>query len=355
MHSAPLLYYKRQKTTGLAEEELVSVSTRMILQESEKYGIVWKEIPETRVFEMTFHGQTKYFHAQIPAQTTWVGFHACLDKNVTKGFLRAAGIQTPKGFHLTRFDSQSYWKEVFESVKKPLVVKPTHSNQGRGVFMNITQYEEYEKAVQKAFEIVNDDRAGVIVEETFEGTEYRVLATPKKVIGIINRVPANVVGDGTSTIAQLIAVKNSDPRRSDLLDEVLIKIKVDEHVLAHLASQNLTVESVPQKDQQIFLRLNSNISTGGDSLDVTDIAHPTVKDIAVRTMQALPGLEFAGIDFMTKDITKPQDATSYTIVEANSSPGFCIHDFPYLGENRHAAREFLFIMFPELEQLPLPA
>lgn len=354
MHSAPVLYYQRLKTTGYAQEELVSVSTRLILLEAEKFGVTYREIPETRVFELNYKGKIQYFHAQIPSQTTWVGFHSCLDKNVTKGFLRAADIETPAGYQLTRFDPRGYWREVFEAVKRPLVVKPTHANQGRGVYMNITDYNSFEKAVESAFQVVNDDRAGVVVEETFEGTEYRVLATQKKVIGIINRLPANVIGDGTSSIQQLIDLKNSDPRRSDLLDEALIKIKIDEHVSKHLASQNLTPESIPAKDERIFLRLNSNISTGGDSIDVTDQAHPTVKEIAVKTMQALPGLEFAGIDFMTKDITQPQGRGTYIIVEVNSSPGFIIHDFPFLGENRHAAREFLFIIYPELAaQTPL--
>src|SRR5690606_19949911 len=100
--------------------------------------------------------------------------------------------------------------------------------------------------------------------------------------------------------------------------------------------------------KQVFLRQNSNISTGGDSIDVTDIAHPSVSEIALRAMKAFPGLAFAGIDFMTRDITQPQTQDTYTIIEVNTSPGFCIHDDPYQGENRHVAREFLYILFPKL-------
>jgi glutamate--cysteine ligase len=88
---------------------------------------------------------------------------------------------------------------------------------------------------------------------------------------------------------------------------------------------------------------------------VTDVAHPSVKEIALKVMAAIPGLEFAGIDFMTTDIAAPQSAGTYIIVEVNGSPGFCIHDYPYEGQNRHAAREFLFLIFPELRDMPVPA
>jgi D-alanine-D-alanine ligase-like ATP-grasp enzyme len=352
MQTAPSHFYKRQSVNGVIEDELVSVSTRLILEAAKEYGVTFREIPDTRVFELNYRGQVKYFHAQIPAGTLEIGFYACLDKAVTKGFLRAAGVSTSAGFNISRTDPKEYWRQIYDAVPKPLVVKPTQANQGRGVHMNISDYESYEKAVTTALAIISDDRAGVIVEETFNGTEYRILATKNKVIGILNRIPANVIGDGHSTIAQLVEIKNQDPRRSDRSDEILIKLKLGETELAHLQFQGLTPESVPAKDERIFLRLNSNISTGGDSIDVTDTAHPSVIEIGIKTMQALPGLEWGGVDFMTKDITQPQTEGSYIIVEVNSSPGFCIHDFPFLGENRHAAREFLFLLYPELEKLP---
>ena len=126
-------------------------------------------------------------------------------------------------------------------------------------------------------------------------------------------------------------------------------------MLSHLQSQNLTLDSVPAKDDRIFLRLNSNISTGGDSLDVTDSVHPSVIEIAKRAVAAFPGLAFAGIDFMTKDITAEQTPGSYVIVEVNESPGYSIHDQPYEGKNRHGAYEFLCVLFPELRaEFPQP-
>jgi hypothetical protein len=70
-------------------------------------------------------------------------------------------------------------------------------------------------------------------------------------------------------------------------------------------------------------------------------------------VRAIPGLSFAGIDFMTTDITQPQTEDSYVIIEVNTSPGFDIHDSPYVGKNRHSALEFLYLMLPELKNSAL--
>jgi glutamate--cysteine ligase len=343
-------FYQRKKISGWENDEPITLSSLLILEAADKYGISWKVLPGTKIIEMEYKGQKKYFRYQISSATTDVGFSACLDKTVTNNLLENAGIRVPKGFGLMRSDDRKYWDEVFDALQKPVVVKPSHGNQGNAISMGILDKEQYQKAVEKAFAFLNDREAGVVVEETFVGNEYRVLATREKVLGVIFRVPANVVGDGTSTLQQLIDQKNSDPRRGSDDTYALFKIQTDENLMSCLAEQNLTLDFVPTKDQQVFLRRISNIAKGGDSIDMTDQIHPSVAEIAVKAVNALPGLDFVGVDFMTKDITQPQTENSYIIVEVNSSPGFCIHEFPYLGKKRHAEEEFLAIMFPELHQ-----
>lgn len=354
MHGIPDWKYKVIRPTGIQDDFLISMSTREVLVEALKYGITWEEIVGTRIIELNYNGKIKHFYAQVPSDASHLGFNSCLDKSVTRGLLLRADISIPHGYHLTRTATKEYWLEVFDALQKPLVVKPTHGNQGKSVFMNIRDKEEYLTTVQACFDFSNDSKHAVIVEETSEGTEYRILATREKVVGIINRIPANVIGDGEHTVQQLIDIKNTDPRRSDNSEDPLCKILIDEHVERHLEETGVTLDTVPAAGERIFLRTNSNISTGGDSIDVTDIAHPTVKEISLRVMAAIPGLEFAGIDFMTKDITAPQSKETYSLIEVNGSPGFNIHDYPYEGQNRHAAREFLFLIYPELKDLPLP-
>ena len=340
--------YSRKKISGWVNEPEITFSTRLNLEAADAWGIHWRTLPGTKIIEMQYAGETKYFRYQISSATTDIGFYGCLDKSVTNSLLAAQGIRIPNGYNLLRADSESYWREVFDALKKPLVVKPTHGNQGNAISMGIIDWESYHAAVEKAFAFLNDKDAGVVVEETVKGKEYRVLATRQKVIGVVNRLPANVVGDGISTLQQLIDQKNTDPRRFDDPNAALVKIKIDEHVKKHLSDQQLTLDFIPQKEQRIFLRQNSNISTGGDSIDVTDQIHPEVAEIAIKAVNAIPGLDFVGVDFMTEDITQPQYPDKYCIIEVNSSPGFSIHEFPYEGKRRHAEREFLYIMFPQL-------
>lgn len=346
----PEIFFTRQTPHGLENVKTLSQSTLTIARAAQEMGVTFAEIPESRVVALEYNGVTRYLHTLIPSNTSELASHLCDDKVATRAFLLQAGISMPKGYHLVTTDKPVYWDEVFNALQKPLVVKPTTGQQGQSIFMGVETIEQYHAAIEKCFEYEGtaNTKARVLVEETFTGTEYRVLATKEKVIGIINRQPANVVGDGHSTIQQLIDQKNADPRRSDDPNDALIKIKVDSHVQEHLASQGLNVNSVPAAEQKVFLRINSNISTGGDSIDVTDIAHPTVHEICVKVMNSLPGLHIAGIDFMTRDITQPQTAESYIIIEVNSSPGIIIHEMPYSGEPREAAKEFIYILFPEL-------
>lgn len=346
----PQLYFTRHTPHGLENVKTLSQSTLTIARAAQELGVNFTEIPESRVMALEYKGTTRYLHMLIPSITSELAYHLCHDKVATRSFLLQAGINIPRGYHLVKTDEPTYWDEVFDALQKPVVVKPTTGQQGSSIFMGINELERYHQAITQCFEFEGpvNHKARILVEETFVGTEYRVLATKDKVVGIINRQPANVVGDGQSTIQQLIDQKNADPRRSDNPHDALTKIKVDSHVQEYLTFQGLTLESVPAANQQIFLRRNSNISTGGDSIDVTDLAHPSVREICLKVMQALPGLYIAGIDFMTKDITQSQTSESYVVIEVNSSPGIIIHEQPYSGKPRAAAKEFIYILFPEL-------
>lgn len=341
-------YFQRLTPKGLVDDELVTPSTSLILEEADNHGVKYRSIPGTFVVELEHQGKKQYLKAQVPFQTSYIGSYIAENKTATKASLINQGVSVPKGFSIISSDPKSYWVEIFNALKKPLVVKPSNMNKGQNVFMNMISQVEYEEAVTTCFLELCGNEANVVVEELFEGNEYRITATQEKVLAIVNRVPANVIGDGKHTIAELVEEKNADPRRVTDPNGTLVKIILDDDADKYLADQGLTTDFIPAAEQQIFLRRTSNISTGGDSIDATDLAHPSVLEIALQAMKAFPGLAIAGIDFMTQDITKPQTKDSYVIIEVNTSPGFSIHDFPYQGKNRHVAREFLYILFPEL-------
>lgn len=344
------MFYARKKVSGWEDAEPVSLSTKLILAAATELGVSWKFLPGTKIIELSHEGHVKHFRYQISTETTDIGFYACEDKSVTSNLLANAGLKVANGFNLIKEDPQEYRDAVFNALPKPLVVKPTHGNQGNAITLGVTTLDQYHTAVEKAFALTNQQDAGVIVEETCQGQEYRILVTREKVLGIVCRRPANVVGDGASTIQQLLDLKNQDPRRDEKNHGPFKHVSADEDMQAMLAEQGLSLSSVPQKDQRIFLRKVSNISKGGDSLDVTDIAHPSVMEIALRTILAVPGLDFAGLDFMTTDITKDQAEVGYTIIEVNSSPGFSIQEFPDEGKPINAQYEFLRLAFPSLRK-----
>jgi len=332
--------------------EPIPFSTRSLLLEAEKYGVEWEEFPGARFIQLSYKEHQECFYTQVAASTTSLASYCTQNKSSTRNILQHSSVKVPNGFFLTTEDSTTVVEAAYTALKKPVVTKPFDANQGNGVTIDITSLADFKDALVVAFNSAVNSHKAALVEEMFIGKEYRVLATQEKVIGIIERVPANVIGDGYNTIKDLITIKNRDPRRGDdFILTPLKKIVVDTEVERILKKQQLTLTSVPKDKEQILLRKNSNLSTGGDSIDRTDEAHPDVKKISLKVMQSFPGLAWAGIDFMTSDILSAQTNDTYCIIEVNDSPGFDMHDFPYLGKSRHAAREFLFLMFPELSLL----
>jgi glutamate--cysteine ligase len=176
------------------------------------------------------------------------------------------------------------------------------------------------------------------VEEFVPGQEYRFLVIDYVVRAIAFREPANVTGDGQSTIQQLIDKKNEG--RGNDYRHPLLKIVVDEEVKRHLNALSLTTNSVLKTGEKVYLRKNSNLSTGGDSIDVTDEMPDFYKDVAVKAAQAA-GLKIAGIDIIIKDPEAAPSPENYIVVELNAPAMLSMHDFPYIGKNRHVEKYVL--------------
>lgn len=344
---ASFTHYQRYTPKGLINDRPITSSTRLILSEAKKLGMNIKHIIGTKTFILEHKGVVKDFYYQNPGSNSASGMFIVSSKRNTKNYLKSNGLVVPNGFAVKKSDSYAYKKEVYMSLKKPLVIKPDKGTQGKAITVGVKSMFEYNKAIKKAANFSKNKDSWLIVEEQLVGfEEYRVLATKEKVIGVIKRNPANVVGDGFSNIRKLIKIKNSDPRRGEYKDHPpLFKIIYDEEMKEFLKKQNLKWWTIPQENQTVYLRGVSNISMGGDSIDFTDDVHKSVKEICLRAINLIPGLELGGVDFMSKDITKEQTEDMYSIIEINNSPGIDIHDFPYKGVKRNAGIEFLKVMF----------
>ncbi len=259
-----------------------------------------------------------------------IAFWISNDKWMTKQILQRKDISQAKGILLENV----YPSGALDSVRLPAVVKPANTDHGIGVSTNIKTREELISAVNNAFKFSGK----VIAEEFFSGEEYRILVVDFHVRAITRREPANVTGDGTLTIRQLIDKKNEG--RGVDYRYPLLKMQIDEEVRRHLNALSLSLETVLKKGEKVFLRRNSNLSTGGDSIDVTDEVPGYYKSVAVKAARAA-GLKIAGVDMIIKDNKMAPSPENYIVVELNAPAMLSMHNYPYIGKNRHVEKYVL--------------
>ena len=314
--------------------ETLELSTQIVIREAKKHHIEVEVLDWSDNFLKLSKGtKVEYVkQATITSIDSYITSHILQNKHITKEVLARSGFQVPKGkFYNT---IQEALKAYPEFSTRKIVVKPKSTNYGIGVFF-IYPHEksQYEFAIVEAFRHENS----VIVEEFCEGEEYRFLIIGDRVEGVLRRVPANVIGDGISNIKQLVHKKNHDPFFYRDPKIVLKLTSVEKEILS---SQNLTVYSIPAKGAQIFLRYNSNISTGGDPIDCTDEIASGYKEIALSATKA-SGAKICGVDMI---ITSPKNVptkNNYSIIELNYNPALFIHAFPYKGKKRNVAKPVL--------------
>ncbi|HDR7916128.1 TPA: bifunctional glutamate--cysteine ligase GshA/glutathione synthetase GshB, partial [Bacillus wiedmannii] len=267
------------------------------------------------------------------------------NKTVTKKILQQHGFRVPIGEEFNDIEKALRSYDLF--ARKPFVVKPKTTNYGLGIsiFKKAgASYEDYQKALTLAFK----EDSSVLIEEFVYGTEYRFFVLDDKVHAVLLRIPANVVGDGTHTIEELVFQKNLDSLRGMDHRTPLESIQLGELEVLMLKAQGYQKDSIPTSGEIVFLRENSNVSTGGDSIDVTDQIPDDYKKIAVDAVYAL-GAKISGIDLIIENTEVPAaNKNAYGIIEANFNPSMYMHIYPYKGKSRRLTMHVLHYLFPEL-------
>ena len=294
----------------------------------------------------------------IQATKTSADSYVCAEimalKDLTKLLLARAGLRVPKGKLYQSIEAAlAGWPEYSEQLQNggSLIVKPNACNFGIAVskieHAEKTEHSlDFRQALEQAF--ANDQN--VLVEEFIAGEEYRFIVIDGKFRAVLQRIPANVRGDGTSSIAELVADKNRDPWRLGKQGahiSPLEQLELNETELNVLREQGLSSQSVPVDGEIIFLRHNSNISTGGDSRDMTDAVHSGYKSICERAAQTLRA-KICGIDLISTDIYANPAQTAHAIIEANFNPAIYTHQYPAEGKSRPVAFAVLDLLFPAL-------
>ena len=328
------------------EDLRLGPSTGAIVRAAEARGIPTRRLNSGSLVQLGWGSRQRRILATETDRTSAIGESIAQDKELTKLLLRSVGVPVPAGGPVK--DADEAW-DMAQEIGVPVVLKPQHGNQGRGVAVNLTTREQ----VLAAFEAARAEGSSVLVERFAQGADHRLLVVGDRMIAAARRDPPRVQGDGKSTVAELVAVVNSDPLRGDDHSTSLSKMRLDAIGLAVLASQGFTPDSIPAAGTQVFLRQNGNLSTGGSATDVTDRVHP---EVAARVVDAarVVGLDVAGVDVICRDISRPLGEQGGIVVEVNAAPGLRMHLDPSVGKPRPVGEAIVSTMFPPGENGRIP-
>lgn len=321
-------------------------STRAILTAAARRGIPATRLTdEASLYQLGYGVRQKRIQATVTGQTSHIATAIACDKQLTRTLLEQAGIPVPLGVVVR--DAASAVHEAAR-LGGPVVIKPADSNHGKGVRTSLTDPGD----IADAFEQARRYSSRVIVEEFIEGHDYRVLVVNGKMVAAAQRKPPHVSGDGTSSIRELIATMNDSPERGEGHGKALTRIAVDLHTAAHLQRLGMGLETIPEFGQDIVLRENANLSTGGTAQDVTDRIHPATAHACERAVRQI-GLDVAGVDLLCHDIAVPLSEQG-AIVEINAAPGLRMHEMPSLGVPRGAGAAIVASLFAEGDDGRIP-
>jgi cyanophycin synthetase len=335
-----------REISKLFYENKLGPSTEAILEAAKKKRIPVERVGKDSLIRLGTGSKQKFVQATISSQTSFLAVENSCDKQVTKDILHSCGLPVPKGAAVASL------KEIFkvaDNIGFPLVIKPLNGRQGQGVITNIKNKQELFNVVHCMDNHVKE----FIIEQFYEGHDYRLLVVDGKLVAASLRLPPFVIGNGHDSIRRLIEIENKNPLRGDGHEKPMTKIPFNYTVSCFLEKFDLSLDSIPQKGQVVQVVGNANLSTGGQAIDVTDEIHHTVEEIAVAAAKAV-GLDIAGIDLISKDISKPFCFDHSAIIEVNAAPGIRMHHYPTKGKSRDAGKAIVDYLFKDRSEAAIP-
>ena len=335
-----------QTLKEIRERERLGPSTGSIVEEAASRKIPWIRLGKNSLVQLGYGINQQRFQATITGNTSCIAVDIACNKELTKKMLEDAAIPVPSGDLV--LDEEGL-QRVIKKIGYPLVLKPLDGNHGKGASINVKDYESALVGLEHAQKYSRK----VIVEKYITGYDFRVLVINHRMVAAARRVPAHVMGDGELNLQQLIDKENEDPRRGYGHENVLTEIEVDKDTNELLAKLNYTLETVPQKGEIVYLKSTANLSTGGTSIDVTDMIHPENIQMAERISRII-GLDVCGIDIMAENLTQPLKESGGAILEVNAAPGFRMHLAPSEGLPRNVAAPVVDMLYPPGKEFRIP-
>ncbi|MFA9414398.1 MULTISPECIES: bifunctional glutamate--cysteine ligase GshA/glutathione synthetase GshB [unclassified Streptococcus] len=327
--------------------ESMELSTQLLLFDAIQQGLHVEILDENDQFLKLWHNDHVEYvkNGNMTSKDNYIVPLAMANKTVTKKILADAGFPVPAG---QEFSSKSAARRYYGQIaEQAIVVKPKSTNFGLGIsiFQDPASLDDYDKALDIAFAEDSD----VLVETFIPGIEYRFFVLDGKCEAVLLRVAANVVGDGTHTIAQLIDLKNQNPLRGRDHRSPLELITLGDIECLTLQQQGYTPDTILPEGIKANLRGNSNISTGGDSIDVTEQMHESFKQLAADMATAI-GAWICGVDLIIPDLSKTasKEIPNCTCIELNFNPSMYMHTYCHEGPGQPLTAKILANLFPEI-------
>lgn len=291
-------------------------------------GFSYKEDNDGKLNIYFEKGYIGYIKGQISSMNDIKGSLITKNKIETEKLLRENNLNTTKSV-LFNNDSYDFAKVYVETRNYPLVLKPNSLGGGRGITVGVTA-ENFDDAWKFAVDAckLQNKKVEILIQDIIEGVESRFLVINHKFQSAVLRIPANVIGDGKSTILELIDTKNLERTKNPYLRKLLIK--ADEQTVTELKQQELSLDTVLTENEIVFLRTSSNLTQGGDNIEISHLVSDNMKRVAEQSVLAIPGLTSAGVDLLYKSFDDP---SSYTL-ELNTSANYKMHHYPLRGKPR---------------------
>ncbi|MFT5170621.1 MAG: cyanophycin synthetase [Candidatus Marinamargulisbacteria bacterium] len=332
----------------LRENDMLGPSTWSIVKEAISREIPFLRLNTNSYIQLGYGGYQKRIQATMSSHTSAIAVDIADGKNRTKDHLAKAGIPVPMGFYVS---SEEEAIAAFNRIGAAVVVKPDVGNHGNGATINVTDLEQ----LKAAFHLAHLRCSDVVIEEFISGFDLRLLVINQKLVAAAKREPAHVIGDGKSSIKQLIDKVNADPRRGFGHEKVLTRIEIDNMTDSLLSLNGLSLKSRPKKGDIVYLKATANLSQGGTATDVTAEISPDIRLMAERAASII-GLDCAGVDALVTDLSVSLDQSGLKVVEVNAAPGFRMHLEPTNGDSQLVSKPFVDMLFPTgYIQVPLLA
>jgi cyanophycin synthetase len=335
-----------EQLCSLYESVRLGPSTAAVVEEAKRRGIPVRRLNNYSLVQLGLGKNLRRIQATLSDYTSSIAVEIAQDKDDTKRVLGNIGLPVPRGDVAQTIERAI---DIVDEIGYPVILKPLDASHGRGISSRI----DNEQSLREAWDDAREFGRRIVVEQYSEGRDHRVLVINGKVVACAERIPAKVIGDGTSTIGQLIEKENKDPRRGIGHTKTLTKLPADSRTALYLKQQGLTLDSVIEKDHTVYLRGTANLSTGGTAIDRTEEMHPD-NVTACEMAAGIIGLDIAGIDVLTSDISIPFRENGAVIIEVNAGPGIRMHTHPTEGTPRNVGAPIIDMLYPPGASATIP-